>query len=309
MAIRKYNDSNFEKRSRNLIFMMIAVLVVAALGVGGFFVVRGMNKDDLPQSVPETTPTSTESESGDSQSGESSSGPEKDEELFKEASDISQVEQSYDMDALANVSDADNPFSATPFGIYPYKINVDQVWKDTYSDNSQWQTMTASVLSTLETLWSDKNYEKAVLTRDDSDQERIKSLRDLTYRDVIYSRLGPVSGVSVGNDQPREATTGDYAYYNAVVPVLDSNGYIPGTTVQPGTYDRTVSVVEVKVEAPGTGSADQSLVYANYPRISITRVVDYGTVKYSQEVSFYVQSDNTGTWKLVQVEYGNPTIF
>lgn len=308
MAIRNYNDSNFEKRSRNLVYIMIAFIVVIALGVGGFFVFRSMNKTDLPQSVPSAIPSSEPSTSDSAQSA--ATGPQRDEKLFEKGdeSSLSQIESSYNMDALKNVDDTSNPFKSNPFGIYPYQIEVAQVWKDTY-DNSEWQTMTASVLSTLETLWSDKNYEKAVLTRDESDQARITALRALTYRDVIYSRLGPVSGVSVGNNAPREATTGDFAYYNALVPVLDGSGYIPGTKVQPGTYSRTVSVLDVKVEEPGTGKADASAQYANYPRFSITRVVDYGTVKYSQNVSFYVQKDNSGSWKLVQIEYGEPTIF
>lgn len=300
------DDEEFGRRRRNLIkfFAGITVVVLVVAGAALYFVNRGTG-DEAPMSSPTPASTSSPSESKDE---EKEVGPERDETLFQEASssELAQIESTYNMDALQGVDKEDNPFEATPFGIFPYRINVDQVWKDTYDDN--WQTMTASVLSTLDNLWNDKKFEKTVLTRDSDDVDRVKYLRTLTYRDVIYSRLGPVSGVSVGNNSPKEATSSDYAYYNAVVPVLDANGKIPGTDASPAKNSRDVSVLSVKVEEPGTGSAPADATYANYPRISVQRFVDYGNVSYTQNVSFYVQRDNTNTWKLVQVEYDDPVI-
>lgn len=302
-----FTDEQLKRKQKRLLTAIacaIAFISIVAGVIWGFS--QFSSKEEAPQSQP--TPTTPMSSPSAAESGTTSDeGPERNEELFTEASksEVSVIEQDYDMSALDGVSKEDNPFEATPFGIFPYRIEVDQVWKDTYG--SDWQTMTASTLSTLSSLWSDSAFENPVMVGGDDDIARVQKIRDLTYRDVIYKRIGPASGVTVGNDNPREPTLSDYSYYNAVVPVLDASGNIPGTSTKPGTQKRTVSVLDVSVEGPSSGNADASASYVNYPRMTINRLVDYGSVKYTQKVSFYIQKAGDD-WKIVQVEWEPPTI-
>lgn len=305
------DTGRIKKTKRNLVIMVASVIGVALL-LAAFLGTKALVFD---------------AQSGTSQSGDTSQSsdtaqsgvtPEKEQaiadanpEAFRKAitpERIQKAESQYDMAWINKQDDSVNPMKSSVYGVYAYNVSVPQEWKDSYDE--QWQTMITSTLNNLSRLWGDNNFHGKAFDADQSVlNQRIQTIYDVSDADEFVNRLAPLSGVawtSTTEGQKSAASEDDYAYYNALVPVLNASGKVPGTDYAPSSTDWTVDVVAIKVlgnNYSGTG------VYSEFPRIQITRQVTYdgGAHTATQELTFFVNNVN-GEWKLVQVEYGAPII-
>ncbi len=291
-----------------------SVVAIIALILAAFLGTKALVFD---RSQSGTSQSGDTSESGDaSQSGvvtkeEKQAIADEEPEAFREAitdERIEEAESQYDMDWLNKQDDSVNPMKTSVYGVYAYNVSVPQEWKDSYGD--QWQTMIPSVLHNLSRLWGDDNFHGKAFDADQTVlEQRIQSIYDVSDSDEFVNRLAPLSGVAWTDNEAgtkTEATEDDYSYYNALVPVLDADGKVPGTDYAPTSMDWNVDVIGIKVlgnDYTGTG------VYAEYPRIQITRQVSYdgGAHVATQDLTFFVNNVN-GEWKLVQVEYGSVSV-
>ena len=282
---------------------VIAVIIAVIIGVrssGGLDIQSGQSSQSSQSSQSGQSGAITDN---DIQASEDSKP-----EAFRRAvteERIKEAESQYDMTFIDKLDDSVNPMKASPYGVYAYNVSVPQEWKDTYGDN--WQTITTATLNNLGTLWGDSSFRgKAFDVSSDVVTARMNALDAVSDRDEFVNRLAPPSGFEwAGNTEKTTPTSDDFAYYYGIVPILDDNGYVPGTTFAPKSTDWDVRVTSIKLDGndyTGTG------VYAEYPRFEITREVIYdGTTSAVQNLTVWVNNVN-GEWKLIQVEGGPITL-
>lgn len=283
-------DTPTPRRDRRPLVTIVGTVAIACMVAATLYALVFNGQEDAP--TPQSSPVVS------AQSDAPQSEPDRG-ELFREATgaELARLQAEYDMTALAGVEDRVNPFKARPFGAFPYRVKVEQKWKDTY-EGVGWQTMVSSVLGDLEGLWSDELFVEPGLYGSDRERAVLDRVRGLTYRDVVWGRLSGSDGGGGSEEY--------WKYYNGVVPVLDADGRIPGTSTAPTNHSRTVEITGASVEFPRESDADKA--YGTYPRFVVDRVTTYGDgTVVEQQVTVFVQDAGEG-WKIVEVEAGEPHV-